>query len=603
MHCFAGLHGTLTSRAALPTLEEAWKRVEKRINHHRLSLLRFENGHVLGAGRLAVGQGGIPTVCALPMGIPCKKKPEAGFQVQRRRNFYLFALELLFLATFGFGCGGQSKPSGLAAQPPPFDTAAGEGNIVGHAPLTAYTTTALETFYDQTICPAAILSQDCATNQANLDTGEFGHFNLAANPIAGNSLGIKQVDAIKIDYTAVNVDRSPVTVSGGVAIPELAPASLKGLILYFHGTTTERSNVPSNFAAAPDPSNATDGILMAALWASQGYIVVMPDYIGLGDDTTHSHPYVVYPTQNAQAGLAMVSAARTLLAQSYQVTGLLPLYIAGYSEGGAYALQAGHLMQDNENYSSQLNVHLKKVVPLSGFFDLSGTGLTYLFDNISDTNNPWHSLNWQTSELSKPFLTAYLALSFAGYANISPTSILADHFYLGSYSDNDCWFLSTNGANLTDIYFTDAQISGYDTAVLAAADCQALATGWSNPPTNYSNAITPLLTGTYANALMRKDTSNPLYAQLMDADTYDFAPNFPVTLVSLEQDSVVTRTNSDVAYQYFIQHGSKDLYQEELIPNGYFFAAGQLGDAEVDHTTELPFLSVLLLNEFNTTTQ
>ena len=112
-----------------------------------------------------------------------------------------------------------------------------------------------------------------------------------------------------------------------------------------------------------------------------------------------------------------------------QVNGALPLFITGYSEGGAYALEAGHLMQNNSGYASQLNVQLKKVTPMSGFFDLSGTGLAYLFYNISNSDNPWFSLDPQTSELSKPFLTAYLVLSFAQYAGIPPTDMLASPFY------------------------------------------------------------------------------------------------------------------------------------------------------------------------------
>ena len=166
---------------------------------------------------------------------------------------------------------------------------------------TSSTQTGLDTFYSQTICPSTLTTQNCALNEASLNTAEFGNFNVVADPISNNPLGVKLVDAVKIDYTAINVNQSPVTVSGGIAIPEIAPSSIKGMILYFHGTTTQRTNVPSNFTTTTNTAY-TDGVLLAAVWASQGYVVVMPDYIGLGDDTTHVHPYVIYPTQNAQSG-------------------------------------------------------------------------------------------------------------------------------------------------------------------------------------------------------------------------------------------------------------------------------------------------------------
>lgn len=516
------------------------------------------------------------------------------------RKSFLIPLSLLVLLMFAGGCG-SNGPSLDSAGQPPFSTAQGEGNLISEQLVTTYPTatsptqTGLDTFYTQTICPGTLTTENCALNEASLNTAEFGNFNVVADPISNNPLGVKLVDAVKIDYTAINVDQSPVKVSGGIAIPKIAPSSIKGMILYFHGTTTQRTNVPSNFTTTTN-SAYTDGVLLAAVWASQGYVVVMPDYIGLGDDTTHIHPYVVYPTENAQSGFAMVQAARTFLTSSYKLTGTLPLYITGYSEGGAYALQAAHMMQSNPNYASQLKVQLKAAVPLSGFFDLSGTGLSYLFYNMnpSQTPNEWYSLEPTIAIASKPFLSAYLTLSFANYSKIAPTAILSNSFYSYPCSNNP-----TN-CNLDDLYFTNPQFSGYDTAVLAIADSQAEIAGWG---VFTNNSIAQLMTQSYATALMNKDTSNPLYQQVVKADTYGFVPNFPVTLVSLQQDSVVTRVNSDVAYAYFMQKNPHGSYQEDLVPNTDFMVSNgeYLPASEVDHTSELPFLSVLMLNQFNTT--
>jgi hypothetical protein len=508
----------------------------------------------------------------------------------------IFPHSLLLASVLLAGCGSGSSGR------PSLDAANGEGKLVSQQLVMTYPTatssgqTGLDTFYSQTICPSTLTQQNCATNQASLNTAEFGNFDVTADPIANNAAGVKLVDALKIDYTAINVDHSPVTVSGGIAVPEIASGSIKGIILYFHGTTVQRTNVPSNFTATTD-STYTDGILLAAVWASQGYIVVMPDYIGLGDDTAHVHPYVIYPTENAQTGFAMIKAARSVLATNYKITGSLPLYITGYSEGGAYALQAAHLMQDNPNYASTLNVQLKAAVPLSGFFDLSGTGLPYLFYNMdpNQSSNPWFAYSPLTSIASKPYLSAYLTLSFSNYSNIAPTDILANSFY-----NYPCSNTPPNCGNLDGLYFTNQQASGYDTTAISIADTQAEEAGWT---VFTNNAITPLLTQTYANALMQKDTSNPLYQQVASADTYRFVPRFPVTLVSLQQDSVVTRVNSDVAYAYFTQQNPKGLYQEQLVPNSDFtISNGQyLPNGNVDHLSEMPFLSLLILNQINAT--
>lgn len=511
------------------------------------------------------------------------------------------AFSLLFAAFFccllQAGCGSSGNGA-----PPAFDDTHSEGGLIKSQLVMTYATatsgsqTGLDGFYSNLICPSGLSPNDCATNKANLNTAQFGNFDVAADPIANNPAGVQQIDAVKMNYTALNVGDAPVTVSGGLLVPKISPSAIKGIVLYFHGTTVERNNVPSSFTATTNVSGYKDGILWAALWASQGYIVVMPDYIGLGDDANEPHPYVEFPAQNAQSGLSAMLAARTILAKSYQITGTLPLFITGYSEGGGYSLEATQLMQGNPQYAKRLNVQLKKTVPLSGFFDLSQTGVNYLFDNMSetDTNNPWFSPSPLTSIASKPYLSAYLGLSFAYYSKIAATDILAPNFYNDSCSGNSpC-------GNLFDDYFTVQQYSGYDQVALAEAGDHAINVGYASQSTNYSNSITPLLTSDYAAALQQKQATNPLYAQLIRADTYRFIPAMPVTLVSLEQDSVVTRVNTDVAFQYFEQQNSKGPYQEDLIPNGNFFITGVFSDGNIDHLSELPFMGVLILNEFNT---
>jgi hypothetical protein len=521
-----------------------------------------------------------------------------------RASSAVFAIALSIALS---ACGGGSSGSGNT-NPAPFNTAKGEGVLTSSSLVTTYSTggsssaaasdvaapqaTAspvpdLQTYYIQTICPTGLTPQNCMQNETSLDTPDFGNFDLSANPISNNPLGIQNVDAFKITYGAINVGGTPVTVSGGIDIPELPPSAIRGIILYFHGTTIQRSNIPSNFITADNPGGNYQGILLAGLWASQGYVVVMPDYIGLGDDTTNPHPYVAYPEENAQSALAMVKAARAALKD--QVKGKLPLFINGYSEGGAYALEAGHLMQNNPRYAEALKVKLADVVPMSGAFDLTGTMLPYLFYNISSSMNPWFSLDPTVSALSKPYLSGDLVLSFANYAGIAPTDIVVDPFYVCTQGNlPNC---GTSG-NIDGLYY-EADIT--DTAAVLAMVGQAGQTNW----TGTNNSVEPLLTMTYAQALLNADPTNPLYAQLLTANTYQFVPNFPLALVSLNQDSVVTRVNTDVAFQYITTQNPTGPYQEFLVDNSLFLVPGFFSAAEVDHTTELPFLAVLALNQFN----
>lgn len=522
------------------------------------------------------------------------------------KHFRALLVLMLGLALVASACGSDSgsSSSGAASNPAPFNSGKGEGKL-SKALTTAVTTystgasntatsedspltPALDDYYMSTICPSSLNQTQCMQNEANLNTTVFGNFDVTADPIANNPLGIKTVDAIKITYGAINVNGASVMVSGGIVIPELTKASsIKGIVLFFHGTTIQRSAVPSNFITGANPNGDFYGILLAALWASQGYAVVMPDYIGLGIDTVNPHPYVVYPEVNAQSGLAMVRAARTYL--SGRLPGTLPLYISGYSEGGAYALEAAHLMQNNPRYASSLKVDLKLALPMSGVFDLTGTMLPYLFDNISSNNNQWFSLDPTTSALSKPYLSADLALSFAHYGAIAPTDIMATAFY-------DCpqGSVSCGASNNLDGLYYETDVT--DTVAVITVAGQATNTSWAIN----SNSVEPLLTTTYATQLMQGDTKNPLYAQLLSADTYLFIPEFPLTLVSLQMDSVVTPVNTKTAFSYITGRNPTGAYQEFLVDNADFTVPGALfGTSEVDHTTEVPFLAVLALNQFN----
>ncbi len=512
-------------------------------------------------------------------------------------------LTILGLAFLVSACGNGSNSSSGSSNPAPFNTAKGEGKLskADSASVTVYSTgtittdppadvavdpLALDTYYTQTICPSSLTQMECMQNEQSLNTADFGNFNVAADPIANNPLGIRLVGADKIAYGAINVGGASVMVSGGIAAPDLAPASIKGIILFFHGTTIQRSNVPSNFITSTNLTGDYTGTLLAALWASQGYVVVMPDYIGLGDDTADPHPYVAYPAVNAQSGLAMVKAARTYL--STMLTGRQPLYISGYSEGGAYALEAAALMQNNPRYASALNVDLKLAVPISGVFDLTGTMVPYLFDNISDTNNMWFSLDPTTSALSKPYLSADLALSFSHYGNVAPTDIMADAFYNCPPNSGTCG----TSNNLDGLYY-DTDTS--DALAVITVAGQATNTAWM--PDN--NSVAPLLTTTYAQQLMQGDTNNPLYALLLSADTYLFTPEFPLALVSLQMDSVVTPVNTKTAFAYITGKNPTGPYQEFLVDNNDFVVPGLLfGTDPIDHLTEVPFLAVLALNQF-----
>lgn len=81
-----------------------------------------------------------------------------------------------------------------------------------------------------------------------------------------------------------------------IACPETE--YIKGIIAYFHPTVFGKWNSPSSL-------NETYKAI-AGFFASQGYAVVMPDYLGYANDPDQ-HPYVLYPQQTVRGTVNLLN--------------------------------------------------------------------------------------------------------------------------------------------------------------------------------------------------------------------------------------------------------------------------------------------------------
>lgn len=134
------------------------------------------------------------------------------------------------------------------------------------------------------------------------------------------------VKLYKIAYQSVIPEKNsaPVTAYGLVVIPDsILPGA--PIVSYQHGTIFDRSWVPSN----PDGSIETQ--FMISQFASQGYIVIAPDYFGTTPGSTAPNSYFVAQS-TAQACIDMYRASMAMLQQQ----GITPgkLFINGWSQGG-----------------------------------------------------------------------------------------------------------------------------------------------------------------------------------------------------------------------------------------------------------------------------
>lgn len=146
----------------------------------------------------------------------------------------------------------------------------------------------------------------------------------------------------------------PINSRGLLILPK--GVSQVNLIMYCHGTElpSVRLNVEKITPSLYDGGTADfrDVRNMGLTWASAGYAVFIPDYIGFGLTLGKDHPYVYYPEM-------FISNIDGLLAVKERLKQLeLPydnrLFLAGWSQGAGAAISAHKYIQ--ENYASDFSV-------------------------------------------------------------------------------------------------------------------------------------------------------------------------------------------------------------------------------------------------------
>ncbi len=155
---------------------------------------------------------------------------------------------------------------------------------------------------------------------------------------AETSVFIKyNIKAYRITYYTISYNNEPIIASGALLVPDTE--SPLPLISFQHGTITEESSAPSNF-----DSFYTDA---ATVFASTGFFIALPDYIGYGASKDIPHPY------EHQKSLA--TACRDMIRASYEFSKVEKvsqpnnqLFLTGYSEGG-YATMATFKLLQNQH--------------------------------------------------------------------------------------------------------------------------------------------------------------------------------------------------------------------------------------------------------------
>ena len=350
------------------------------------------------------------------------------------------------------------------------------------------------------------ISQEDVKQLAEDITGEPWSFFEAAGFEAKYAM-----NAYKIVYRTIDSNLQPVVASGLLIIPVRHDAM--PLLNMNHGTMLEKSDAPSvSFSL-----EVAMGILQCT---DCGFLVSMPDYLGLGSESGGLHPYCQADSL-ASAILDMIRATRNYAGQ-HGVTLNDQLFVAGYSEGGYAAMAALRAMEQLPDEFS-----VTACAPMAGPYDMSGVMLPSLLAPV---------------QYPTQFYVPYVAISY--------------NLYYDLYEQSSDFLLSPYDQTLPPLF--DGYHSGEEV-------------NEAMPASGIPSDIFP--EEIKESAL--HDPDNPFYQAMVYNDVYRWTPQSPVYMFHCGKDVIVPIANAQNAFAYFQDSGAPDVQMEDVDPTlghveGYF---------------------------------
>ncbi|TAH18393.1 MAG: hypothetical protein EAZ08_11645 [Cytophagales bacterium] len=306
------------------------------------------------------------------------------------------------------------------------------------------------------------------------------------NPIT-TALSKFSVKVYKIVYKTKDLAGNEIQASGAVFVP--TTTDKVSLVSYQHGTITKDSDAPSNFSGEGEVGS------LAPLYASIGYVISAPDFLGFGASKQIPHPYQ-HRNSLATASIDMLRATREFC-QSQNVGLTERLFLTGYSLGG-FATMAMQKMIE-EQFSSEFKITASAM----------GAG-------------------------------AYNTTAFSQFVIGQNTNLT----FINSY----IWVLQTYNT----IYGLNRPMSAFFTEPNATKIQQQgpFATVALNPK--------DLFIPTFRDGVINS-TDVPIMNALKDNDIFDWKPQVPTLLVHGRADDFVIPLNSQSAYDAMRKRGATNV--------------------------------------------
>lgn len=355
------------------------------------------------------------------------------------------------------------------------------------------------------------------------------------------------VEVWRVEYYTVAGRGEAAKTSAAVMVPKGTDARCSGdrpLLAYAHGT-----NVDAQFDVANlnDADNA-EGLLVAAAFAADGYVVVAPNYVGYTGTSVDYHPYLNADQQSKDV-IDAIAAARSSAGATGAALGS-ELYLTGYSQGGYVALATQRALE-------AAATPVTASAPLSGPYALAAFGDALFMGRVS-----------QSAVANFALLATSYQRSY-GTLWTNPTETFEERYANGLLealpSDADLPTLESQGVLPKDALFSSTPPAEQYASLTPASEPAALA-----PVFARGFGTDFLVTNAYRAAYLEDalaqpdgsfptivndeppaDPAHPLRRALKRNDLRTFSPTAPTLLCGGSGDPTVFWSNTEALQRYW----------------------------------------------------
>jgi pimeloyl-ACP methyl ester carboxylesterase len=359
------------------------------------------------------------------------------------------------------------------------------------------------------------------------------------------------VNVYRLQYETVGARSEAATTTGALMVPSGAGASCTGprpIVEYAHGTSPNKNY---DIAQLSGSNASSEGLILAALFAAEGYIVVAPNYAGYDTSTLPYHPYLV-GAQQADDMIDGLAAARSALPVSVapSVTDNHKLYVTGYSQGGYVAMATHRALQ-------AAGQTVTASAPMSGPYTLAAFGDALFLGEVNGSatvnvalltnayQNAYANLYSEPTDLFAPPYASDIAgllPSTTPISTIYAENLLPQNTLFSSTPPASQYASITPATSPTDLAIVFALGFGTDYLITNSYRLAYLQDEQANPDGGFPTTTTGIPAASPANTLRQDLKLN---------DLRNWTPNVPMLLCGGNEDPEVFFFNTQLMQAYW----------------------------------------------------